>query len=172
MSSENTNQQRRHFWRNFLIQIVLILSVYFAVQAWQGRHAPRGQAPLIVGQLLDGRQVKLEDYRGKPVLLHFWASWCSICRFEQGSIEAIAKDYPVITVASQSGDEAAVAAYVAEQGLSMPVLVDDEGEWGRSYGVRGFPSSYVIDAEGQIFDVEVGYSSEWGLRARLLLAGY
>ena len=65
-----------------------------------------------------------------------------------------------------------MAAYVAEQGLSMPVLVDDEGEWGRSYGVRGFPSSYVIDAEGQIFDVEVGYSSEWGLRARLLLAGY
>lgn len=172
MSSENTHQQRRRFWRNFLIQVVLILSVYFAVQAWQARHAPRGRAPSVHGQLLDGRQVKLEEYRGKPVLLHFWASWCSICRFEQGSIEAIAKDYPVITIASQSGDAMAVAAYVAEQGISMPVLVDEAGEWGRLYGVRGFPSSYVIDAQGQIFDVEVGYSSEWGLRARLLLAGY
>lgn len=172
MSLVNNKHGRGRFWRNVLIQVVLILLVYLAVQAWQGRFAPRGQAPDIHGQLLDGRQVALADYRGKPVLLHFWASWCSICRFEQGSIDAIAKDYPVITIASQSGDSAAVAAYVADQKLTMPVLVDDEGEWGRRYGVRGFPSSYVIDAQGQVFDVEVGYTPEWGLRARLLLAGY
>jgi peroxiredoxin len=172
MSSIKNKNERRRFWRNLFIQVVLILLVYLGVQAWQGRHAPRGQAPLIHGQLLDGRSVNLADYRGKPVLLHFWASWCSICRFEQDSIESIAKDYPVLTVASQSGDQDAVSAYVAEQGLSMPVLVDENGELGRLYGVRGFPSSYVIDAQGQIFDVEVGYSSEWGLRARLLLAGY
>lgn len=172
MSSENTHKKPRRFWRSLLIQVVLILFVYFAVQAWQSRHAPRGQAPLIIGQLLDGSSVSLADYRGKPVLVHFWASWCSICRFEQDSIVAIAKDYPVISIASQSGSEEDVAAYVAEQGLAMPVLVDEEGGWGHAYGVRGFPASYVIDAEGQIFDVEVGYSSEWGLRARLFLSGY
>jgi peroxiredoxin len=172
MASVNSKIERRRFWRNLLIQIVLILLVYLAVQAWQGRHAPRGQAPLFHGQLLDGRSVKLADYRGKPVLLHFWASWCSICRFEQGSIESIAKDYPVLTVASQSGDEDAVMAYLAEQGVSMPVLVDEGGELGHLYGVRAFPSSYVIDGQGQISDVEIGYTSEWGLRARLLLAGY
>jgi peroxiredoxin len=172
MSSVNSKIERRRFWRNLLIQIGVILSVYLAVQAWQGRHAPRGQAPLIHGQLLDGRSVSLADYRGKPLLLHFWASWCSICRFEQASIESIAKDHQVLTVASQSGNRDAVAAYLAEQGLSIPVLVDEDGELGRLYGVRGFPSTYVIDAQGQISDVEVGYSSEWGLRARLLLAGY
>ncbi len=172
MSSKTNSNDRRRFWRNFLIQITLILLVYFAVQAWQSRHAPRGLAPLISGQLLDGRSVKLEDYRGKPVLIHFWASWCSICRFEQASIESIAKDYAVISIASQSGDESEVRAYVEENQVRMPVLVDEAGEWGNLYGVRGFPSSYVIDAEGQISDVEIGYSSEWGLRARLLLAGY
>lgn len=149
MSSENNNNERRRFWRNLLIQITLILLVYFSVQAWQGRHAPPGPAPLIHGQLLDGRSVKLEDYRGKPVLIHFWASWCSICRFEQASIESIAKDYSVIAVASQSGDVDEVRAYVQENGLRMPVLVDDAGKWGHLYGVRGFPSSYVIDAEGR-----------------------
>lgn len=172
MSSEKSPNTARRFWRNFFIQLFLILLVFFAVQAWQSRHAPRGAAPPVTGQLLDGRTVSLADYRGQPVLLHFWASWCSICRFEQGSIEAIAKDYPVLTVASQSGDVEAVQAYVNEQGINAPVLVDEDGELGRLYGVRGFPASYVIDAQGQIFDVEVGYSSEWGLRARLLLAGY
>ena len=172
MSSKNKHNEPRRFWRNLLIQIALILAVYFSVQAWQARHAPRGPAPLIYGQLLDGASVKLEDYRGKPVLIHFWASWCSICRFEQSSIEAIAKDYAVISIASQSGDVDEVRAYVEENQVRMPVLVDDDGVWGNLYGVRGFPSSYVIDAEGQISDVEIGYSSEWGLRARLLLAGY
>jgi thiol-disulfide isomerase/thioredoxin len=172
MSSVSNKIERRRFQRNLLIQIVLILFVYLAVQAWQARDAPHGQAPIFHGQLLDGRNVKLADYRGRPMLLHFWASWCSICRFEQASIESIAKDYPVLTVASQSGDKDAVMAYLAEQGLSIPVLVDEEGKLGRLYGVRGFPSSYVLDAQGQIYDVEVGYSSEWGLRARLVLAGY
>ena len=172
MPSKNKSNEPRRFWRNLLIQMVLILVVYFSVQAWQSRHAPRGPAPLIHGQLLDGPSMKLEDYRGKPVLIHFWASWCSICRFEQSSIESIAKDYAVITIASQSGDVDEVRAYVEENKVRMPVLVDETGEWGNLYGVRGFPSSYVIDAEGQISDVEIGYSSEWGLRARLFMAGY
>ncbi|MDT8404317.1 protein disulfide oxidoreductase [Sulfuriflexus sp.] len=172
MTSLDKKNERRRFWRNLFIQIILILLVYFAVQAWQARDTPRGPAPPIQGVLLDGRPVNLADYRGEPLLLHFWASWCSICRFEQDSIDAIAEDYPVLSVASQSGDAGAVQAYVTEHGLTAPVLVDEDGELGRMYAVRGFPSSYVIDAQGRIFDVEVGYSSEWGLRARLLLAGY
>jgi peroxiredoxin len=172
MASANNKTRRRRFWRNLFIQILFILVVYFAVQAWQGRHAPHGSAPVIQGRLLDGRNISLADYRGQPLLLHFWASWCSICRFEQDSIEALARDYPVLSVASQSGDVEAVRAYASEHGLAVPVLVDEDGELGRLYGVRGFPSSYVIDAQGQIFDIEIGYSSEWGLRTRLWLAGY
>ncbi|WP_126456517.1 protein disulfide oxidoreductase [Sulfuriflexus mobilis] len=172
MSSAKPTRGRHRFWRPLLIQVILILIVFSAVQAWQARHAPKGAAPLIAGQLLDGRQLSLADYQGQVVLVHFWASWCPICRFEQGSIESIAKDYPVISLASQSGDAAAVAAYVQEQDLKIPVLVDEDGELANLYGVRGFPASYIIDAEGQIADVEVGYTSEWGLRARLFVAGY
>ena len=170
--ASNNNHEKHHFWRNLFIQFVLIVAVYFGVQAWQSRHAPKGTAPIIYGQLLDGRRVSLDDYRGKPVLVHFWATWCSICRFEQDSIESIAEDYVVIAVASQSGSRDEVEAYAKENGLNIPVLVDEEGKFGDLYGVRAFPSSYVIDTAGQITDVEIGYSSEWGLRARLFLAGY
>ncbi len=161
--------QRLRYW---LVNIGMILAAYFIIQAVQTRDAPtQGPAPAFSGQLLDGTPVSLEQYQGQALLLHFWATWCTICRIEQGSINNIAKDYPVIAVASQSGSVEQVRKVVRERGITVPVLVDEYGALSSLYGIKAFPTSFVIDAQGQIHDVEVGYTSELGLRARLKLAG-
>jgi peroxiredoxin len=147
--------------------VLLFVGVYQGTQWWKGRDAPSGIAPDLAGVTLDGNTVSLQQLRGQPVLLHFWASWCGICRFEQAAIDAIAEDYAVITVMTRSGGWHAAQAYVAEQGIRAPVLVDPDGALADGYGVRGVPATYVIDADGNIDDVEIGYSSEAGLRARL-----
>jgi len=164
--------KRPRFWRSLLIQFILLTVVYVGFQFWQSRNVISGPAPAINARLIDGQQVSLNQYVGKPVLVHFWASWCPICRFEESTISSLSKDYAVLSFATQSGDINEVKAHIKAQNIDFPVILDEEGDWARHYGITGFPTSFIIDTEGNIFDVEVGYSSYWGLRLRLFLAGF
>ena len=93
-------------WRRWLVELALIAVVLIGIQWWQTRGVPSGPAPALAGQLLDGSAMNLVDERGRPVLVHFWAEWCPICRLEQGSIQSLSEDYRVISVATTSGDAA------------------------------------------------------------------
>lgn len=145
----------------------MVLLVFLAVRGWQSRDAIRGPAPIIDARLINGEPVNLKQYHGKPVMVHFWATWCPICQFENESIQSISEDYPVLTVASWSDGAPVVQAYMREHGLDMPVIADENGQWARLYGVHGVPTSYIIDADGVVQFVETGYSTEIGLRMRL-----
>ena len=149
------------------MQILLILILFSAVRAWQLRDAVSGQAPLINGTLMSGEMINLAEYRGQPVLVYFWATWCPVCKISNASIDAIAEDRPVLTIASWSESEAEVREYLQQKSLHMPVLVDNRGFWAQSFGVRGVPASFIIDKHGMVRFVESGYSTEWGLRLRL-----
>jgi thiol-disulfide isomerase/thioredoxin len=163
--------RKKKGWRSTAIDVALVLAVILGVRTWQQRDLPSGPAPAVVGTTLDGKPFALEEQRGQPVLLHFWATWCSVCAMEKGSIDSIAKGGRVVTVASESGDAAKVAAYMKAQGLSFPVVLDPEGALARRYGVRGFPTSVFVDRGGVIRFAEVGYTTEIGMRLRLWLAG-
>ena len=125
---------------------------------------------MISGPLIDGSQMSLGDYRGKPLLIHFWATWCPICRAEESNIVVLARDHQVLTVAMQSGGTAEVAAYLNKHELQFPVMVDESGRIARRFGVLAVPASFIVDANGRIRFVEVGYTTEIGLRVRLWLA--
>jgi peroxiredoxin len=95
-----------------------------------------------------------------------------VCKFEQHNIDALARDLPVLSVASQSGDADEVAAFVREHAITPRVVVDAESALARRFGVHAFPATFVIDGNGAIRHIEVGYSTELGLRARMWLAGF
>jgi len=154
----------------WLGQAALVAALLFGLHLWGTRDAVRGPAPDLAGLLLDGRRVDLADYRGEPLLVHFWATWCPACRLEQGAVDAIARDHQVLTVAMQSGDAAELTAYLREQGVSFPVRPDEHGELAARWGVRGLPTSFVVDPEGNIRFVTAGVSTGLGLRLRLWLA--
>jgi thiol-disulfide isomerase/thioredoxin len=159
-------------WKKWLAEALLVVLVLLAVHFWQTRELPQGMAPALQGTLLDGRQVALEDYRGEPLLVHFWASWCPVCRLEEGTIQALSRQWPVLTVAMQSGGEQAVRNYMEREGLDFPVLVDDSGAVARRWQVRGVPVSLVLDGQGQIRFAVVGYATRAGLILRLWLASF
>ncbi len=161
---------RRHPVLAFLIQVIIFLGLYFALRTWMQREMISGPAPETTAIALSGQPVSLRQYRGEPLLLHFWASWCKICKFEQGAIASIEKDWPVLTVAMQSGDKKEVASFLKDRGLEWETLVDESGALAKRYGVAGVPASFVIDGQGQIRFKEIGYTTSWGLRARLWLA--
>jgi len=169
-----TVMQRFRAWKHGrgVRDAALVLLVFVGIRAYQHRDMPHGPAPALSGIDLAGQAVSLESYRGKPMVLHFWATWCGVCRAEQHNIDAVARNEPVLTVASESGSASDVAAVVRERGITPRVIVDDGATLARRFGVHAFPSTFVIDGDGTIRHVEVGYTSELGLRARVWLAGW
>lgn len=168
-----TKPKKSRIWLRRGLELLLFIVLIMGVRAWQQRDIVKGMAPPLSGLLLDGKPFVLAAKPAQPVLVHFWATWCPICRAEQGSIESLAHDNPnVITVAMQSGNSSAVQQYMREQGVSFPVVNDADSRISASWGVNAVPASFIVDMEGKIRYVEVGYTTAIGLRLRLWLAGF
>jgi len=110
------------------------------------------QAPDWVGTDLDGHRIALSDFRGHPVFLNFWASWCGPCRAEQPGIDRIARDYEsrglrVVGVDIRDNQEQA-RIYRDEFKMPYPSVFDQAAHLGYAYLVDAPPSSVFIDAKG------------------------
>ncbi len=155
-----------------LVQGVVILLLLWGAEWWMSRDVARGELPEIEGVTLDGEWFVGRSLRGQVWLLHVWAVWCPICTLEQGSIHQLAQEYPILTVALQSGDHEAVSRYLTEQQVRYPVWNDSEGKLSRELGVDAVPVSLIIDRQQRVQFVTHGYTSIWGLRLRLWLTDW
>jgi thiol-disulfide isomerase/thioredoxin len=151
-------------------EVVATVALLLAIRAFVQRGVASGAAPALVGRDVTGREVSLADLRGRPVMVHFWATWCGVCRVQEPSVAALAHDHTVLTVASTSGEARAIRAAMDARGLSFPVVVDAEGDIARTWGVHQFPTSFFLAADQRIRTAETGLTSSLGLRARLWLA--
>jgi len=167
--------RKRPRWRRWALEIAIFIGLFLAIQAWMARDVPAGPAPDFAALAADGQPLSLAEWRaahpGRAVGVYFWADWCPICTAQEGTIDAVQADHPVLSVAMQSGDAAAVAAVLAGRGLDWPTAIDADGRIAQAYGLRGVPAFVVVDAAGAIRSVSLGYSTGWGLRARLWWAG-
>ena len=122
---------------------------------------------------LDGRTVSLSDYRGKPVLLNFWASWCGPCQYEMPFLQQTYEKWTgrglvVLAVNLQESPDV-VKEFMVDFGLSLPVLLATDPKVPLSYNVRGIPATFFIDKSGIIRDIKVGpFISEAEIEERLL----
>jgi peroxiredoxin len=172
MTNDSGSKPRASKWRIIAIEALLLVVIVAGIRAWQQRDMVSGPAPVLQGMTLAGGPYKLPAHPERPVLVHFWATWCPICSAEQGSIAAIARDHPnVITIAMQSGKTEEVVRFMQENGIAFPVVNDADGSISNSWGVHAVPASFIIAPDGQIRFVEVGYTTGMGLRLRLWLAG-
>lgn len=157
--------------RRWGLEGALIVVVLAAVHWYKARPLAEGMAPALSGPSVTTlEQIDLSSPATGPRLVHFWASWCPICKLEEGSLEAIGTDYEVITVAMQSGDADAIGRYLDERALDLPVIADPDGDIASRWGVQAVPAGFVIDRNGQIRFRRTGYTTGLGLRARLWLA--
>ena len=163
---------RKSRWTKLALEVLVFALIVAGIRSWQQRDMPEGSAPLLQGMTLEGHPYALPAHPAKPVLVHFWATWCPICRTDQGTIDAIAHDYPdTVTVAMQSGSRDAVMRHVKDANLGFRVVNDPEGRISHAWGVNAVPASFIVAPDGRIRFIEVGYTTEIGLRIRLWLAG-
>lgn len=164
-----SKKRRRTGWR-WAVNLVLILAIFLVIHSWRTHPMAQGAAPPLEGELVHGGRLDLGQFRGEPVLVHFWATWCPVCRMGDQDIDAIAEDFHVVSVAMQSGGSREISSYMGAEGLDFPVVLDEHGHLASDWGVPGVPASFVVDREGQIRSSTLGYTTEIGLRARLWAA--
>ena len=137
-----------------------------ATTAEVGQAAPELRLPLA-----GGGDVDLPAYRGKVVLLNFWATWCVPCRAEMPAIEQVyqthsERGFEVLAV-NVSEREQDVIPFLHEVGVTFPSALDRTGEVARRFRAIGLPTTFLIDRSGVIRDVRVGPFTEQMLEERL-----
>jgi thiol-disulfide isomerase/thioredoxin len=108
---------------------------------------------------LEGKQVTLSSFEGKPVFLNFWATWCGPCKMEMPDMELLKKSFGdkiEILGVNEGESPAQVEAFVRENGYSWTFLTDADRRVGDQYRVSGYPTSVFINAEGRISGRRVG----------------
>ena len=122
----------------------------------------------------DGNAVKLSDFRGKGVVLNFWASWCGPCKMEMPHFQAAYEQYGedvhflMVNMSTAFGDSRADAAAVLEEGgYTFPVYYDDLSECAYAYGINAIPVTAFIDADGNLVSMKTGAMSQPDLERRI-----
>ncbi|HYQ02913.1 MAG TPA: TlpA disulfide reductase family protein [Polyangiaceae bacterium] len=152
-------------------QLGLFAALFVAVSAYQTRHhLVREPAPDFRLRDLSGNSVSLSEYRGKKVLLHFFATWCGVCRAELPSVRGVAKNLGpnevLLAVVADSEDVDAIRRFAREHELSYPILLGTR-ETLAAYRVSSFPTNYYVNGDGSIHASTVGLSTRIGMTLRL-----
>jgi thioredoxin-like negative regulator of GroEL len=150
----------------YLFAILFIFSGQFLLSS----SLVTGHPPEIKTTTLTGHPA-MQNLQQGPALIYLWAEWCGVCRTMQSNVSAVLSDYPGLTVAVRSGNQQQITTYLQQQQLNWPVVNDSDGAISQNYGSRSVPALFFLNKHGQIVFTSIGYTSEWGLRFRLWLAG-
>ena len=118
-------------------------------------------APDFTLESLDGHNIRLSDYRGKAVLLNFWATWCGPCKIEMPWFVDLQKEYgaqglQIVGVAMDDSGKDEIAKFAKDMGVNYPVLIGKEAVGDEYGGVPALPESFFISRDGKIVDMIMG----------------
>ena len=166
---------RSHYWLALSFDLCALMLVLWGLHAWQTRDLPIGELamPTELPELASG--TILPAVRpGAAGVIYFFAPWCSICRHSISNLDEQVRDGSLdwaSAIALDYGNEAEVAEFVNDTGIDLPVLLGSN-QTAADWEIRGFPTYFVIDANGNISSRSVGYSTALGIRWRVWLAGF
>ena len=147
----------------FMAIITNIISLY--------KSSDLKKEPLNVVNITLYDDIKYTYVNNKPLLIHFWATWCPTCSIEAANIEMVSKHYEVLTIAVKS-DSDEIKDYLAENSLSFKVVNDKNAIYASEFNIAAYPTTFIYDKDKNLVFSEVGYTSTLGLWLRMWWAGF
>lgn len=117
---------------------------------------------------LDIENISLNN---KPILIHFWSTWCPTCKIEASNIQTISEHYNVLTIAVNSKDDKNIKKYLKENSLNFKFINDKNSFYAKKFNISAYPTTLIYDKNKNIIFSDVGYTSTFGLWARMWWAG-
>lgn len=149
--------------RRAQVVAAILVAAGLAAMVLGSLRRPQGPltAPAFVLSDLTGKVVRMDDLRGKVVLLNVWTTWCPPCVQEMPTLETLhrrmaGRDFVLLAV-SQDELPQNVKPWIAERGFTFPVLLDARGEVGHGLGVTGYPETFIVDRQGKVVHHHVGF---------------
>jgi thiol-disulfide isomerase/thioredoxin len=148
-----------------VVAVVIAFGIYFGYHQARHHPAPRvtkaALAPDFSLESLDGKATHLSDFRGKAVLLNFWATWCGPCKIEMPWFVDLQKQYgsqglQIVGVAMDDASKEDIAKFAKDMGVNYPILIGKESVGDEYGGVPALPESFLIGRDGKIVDKIVG----------------
>ena len=154
--------------------VLVVVAFVVALMLYVGYHKARRPGASLTSHLtqsspapdfslvaLDGKTMRLSDFRGKAVLLNFWATWCGPCKIEMPWLVDLQKQYgaqglQIVGVAMDDASKEDIAKFASDMGVNYPILIGKEAVGNDYGGVPALPETFVIARDGKIVDKIIG----------------
>ena len=161
---------RGHFWGSLAVDVALIVTAFMLVSMWQTRDLPDDDhTPPLELAWLDDMRADSVMVPGEVGVIYFFAPWCFYCRKSIDNLDKLVASGKLAwarVVALEYGDLDEIREFIKETGVDLPVLLGGP-KTTTDWNIRGFPTYFVIDEDGQIASRSVGYSTRIGLQTRV-----
>jgi thiol-disulfide isomerase/thioredoxin len=157
----------KKYLKEGLIFILMLIIALNAISYYNSLDLNKEKLTIQSFKLLDDSTYSVEN--NKPLIIHFWATWCPTCKLEASNIQKISEDYEVITIAVQSGTKEEIEKYLDEHKLNFKVVNDEDGFYSQTFNIKAFPTTFIYDKNKNLKFSEVGYTSTAGLYSRMML---
>ena len=158
--------------KRVLKEIFITLILFFIIsQILNFIRKPDIQKNIYAYDLKDikSKTVDFSDYKGKPLIVNFWGTWCPTCRLEASNIQALSTTHNVISIAVNSGTDETLEAFMRKENLDYRVINDAKNALAKNFNITAYPTTLIYNAKGELKFTEVGYSTTLGLQARIEL---
>ena len=118
----------KDYLKEIIKSIVIITVVLNVYSYYQAQELNKEKLPL--------QNISLND---KPLMIHFWATWCPVCKIEAGNIQRVSKDHIVLTIASQSGTDEEIKKYLKENNVDFKFINDRDNSYAEQFNITVFP---------------------------------
>ena len=155
----------KHYFKEIIYFILIMTFLTNAISIYKSRDL--SQTPLKIQSftLLDNKVYKVVD--DKPILIHFWATWCPTCKLESSNIDYISKHFEVVTIAVNSGGEDAIKKYIHKHNYTFKVVNDKNSSLASQFNIAGFPTTFIYDKNKKLLFSDVGYTTTFSLYIKM-----